>query len=281
MTRPIEEPNQTDLIAGYILGDLSPDEAICLDEVLAETPDLQEEVGAFAEAFSSLPYDLPLLEPSKRLKDKIISAANHSIADNSPAALHANVVPISAPHRRRWSWKQWMPTGIAAAAIAVLGWNQIQLSQQFQQAAALQKQLQATKTELERVRNELQANQGTIALLSQPTTQMYPLIGITSPNNGRISTARILANAGSVNVTLVAHDLPTLANNQIYRLWAVATPTTAPMYCGQFRQDNAGVAKWVAPNAACTKKPAKLLVTLDAPSDPVTSAGPLVMKSSI
>lgn len=285
MTRPIDDSNQTDLIAGHILGDLSPEEAARLDEALAETPELGAEIGAFGAAFSLLPYNLPLLEPSTRLKDKILTAASGSLAEPLPGRISANsleasqtsVVPIAAPHRR--NWKQWIPTGIAAAALTAFGWNQIQLSQQFQQAAALQQQLQATKAELEGLRRESQASQGTIALLSQPDTQMYPLIGITNPNNGRISTARILANAGSVNVTLVAHDLPKLPKSQIYRLWAVATPTAAPMYCGQFRQDSGGIAKWVAPNAACTHKPARLLITLDAPTDPTTSAGPLVMKS--
>ncbi len=279
MTRPTRDPNQTDLIAGYILGDLSPEEAARLDEALAQTPALREEIGAFGEAFSLLPYNLPLLEPSARLKDKILSAASNPVAANSLEAPQTNVVPITSPRRR--NWKQWLPIGIAAVALTALGWNQIQLDRQFQQAAALQQQLQTMKTEVERLRNESQADRGTIALLSQPDTQMYPLMGTTNPKTGRISTARILAKAGDVSVTLVAHDLPKLSKSQIYRVWAVATPAAAPMYCGQFRQDSNGTAKWVAPNAACTQKPAKLLITLDAPSDPTTSAGPLVMKSFI
>ncbi len=277
MTRPIDEPNHTDLIAGHILGDLSLEEAARLDEALAQTPELRKEIGAFEEAFSLLPYNLTLLEPAASLKDKILSAASRSIAANSLEAPQTNVVPITSPRRR--NWKQWIPIGIAAVALTALGWNQIQLDRQFQQAAALQQQLQTMKIEVERLRNESQADRGTIALLSQPDTQMYPLMGITNSKTGRISTARILANAGSVNVTLVAHDLPKLSKTQIYRLWAVATPTAAPMYCGQFRQDSGGIAKWVAPNAACTQKPAQLLITLDAPTDPTTSAGPLVMKS--
>jgi Anti-sigma-K factor rskA len=289
MTRPIDDPNQTDLIAGHILGDLSPEEAAHLDEAVAQTPALQEEIGAFGAVFSLLPYNLPLLEPSARLKDKILTAASNSLAEPLPGRISANslespptnVVPITSPRRR--SWQQWMPaisTGIAAMAVVAFGLNQFQVAQQSQQQiVALGQQLETTNNELKRLRSELQADRGTIALLSQPDTQMYPLIGITNPNSGRISTARLLARSGDRAVTLVAHDLPTLSNNQIYRLWAVATPTAAPMYCGQFRQNNGGTAQWVAPNVACTKNPTKLLITLDAPTDPTTSAGPLVMKS--
>jgi hypothetical protein len=282
MIRPNDDPNQTDLVAGYILDDLSPEEVTQLNQTLAEDPTLHQEIGSFGEAFAALPYDLPILEPAARLKDKIISAASHSIPDQNLADPRSKVVPTSSLGQR--SWKRWIPAigiGFAAAVVTALGLNQIQLSQQLQQAAVSQQQLQAMKTEVERLRNELQANQGTIELLSQPDTQMYSLMGTTDPKSGRISKARLLTRPGTVAVTLVAHDLPKLTNNQIYRLWAVATPTAAPMYCGQFRQNDRGTAQWIAPNVACTKTPKQLLITLDAPTDPTTAAGPLVMKSSI
>ncbi|MCY7278490.1 MAG: anti-sigma factor [Phormidesmis sp. CAN_BIN44] len=282
MIRPNDDTNQTDLVAGYILNDLSPDEADRLDRALAEVPALSEEIESFQEAFSLLPYDLPLLEPSARIRDKIINAASHSLADTSVKPLHSNVVPLASPRRR--NWKRWIPaigTGIAAVAVAALGLNQIQLSQQSQQTIALQQQLEATNTELKRLRSELEANQGTIVRLSQPHTQVYALVGATSkPKNNRRATARLLAKSGDPNVTLFAQDLPKLPNNQVYRLWSVATPTATPTYCGQFRQDGSGTAQWVAPSAACTKNPLKFLITLDALTDPVTSAGPLVMRSS-
>lgn len=281
MIRPTDDSNQTDLVAGYILDDLSPEEEACLDQALAETPTLHAQISSFGEAFSLLPYDMPILEPSARLKDKIISAANQSVAGNSLESPHSNVVPLVSPRQR--SWKRWMPaisTGIAAVAIAAFGLNQVQLNQQSQQTAALQQQLEATNTELERLRSELEANQSTIARISQPGIQMYALVGATSNPDSRLATAQLLAKPGDITVTLVAQDLPKLSNNQIYRLWSVAKPSAAPMYCGQFRQDDSGIAQWVAPNAACTQNPSQLLITLDAPTDPITSAGPLVMRSS-
>jgi anti-sigma-K factor RskA len=281
MIRPTNDPNHTDLVAGYILDDLSHEEAARLNQALAETPTLYEEIESFKEAFSLLPYDMPILEPSARLKNKIISAASHSIAGASLETPHSNVVPIASPRHR--SWKRWIPaisTSIAAIAVTALAINQVLLGRQFQQTAALQQQLEAANTELKRLSSELQANQTTIARLSQPDTQVYSLVGAApNPKNRRLATARLLAKPGDVTVTLVAQDLPKLPNNQIYRLWSVATPSASPMYCGQFRQNDSGTAQWVTPNAACTKNPSQLLITLDAPTDPITSAGPLVMRS--
>lgn len=281
MTRPTDEPNQTDLVAGYVLDDLTPEEVAALNQALAETPALYEEIASFGEAFALLPYDMPIVEPSANLKHKIISAASHSSTGTSLESPHANVVPIASPRQR--SWKRWIPaisTGIAAVAVTALGFNQIELSRQSQQTVALQQQLEAKNTELERFKSQLQANQEAIARLSQPDTQVFSLVGAKSnPNNNRRATARLFAKSGDVTVTLVAQDLPKLPKNQIYRLWSVAKPSATPMYCGQFRQDDSGTAQWVAPNASCTKNPSQLLITLDAPTDPITSAGPLVMRS--
>ena len=102
MIRPNDDTNQTDLIAGYVLEDLSLDEADCLNQILAEVPALSGEIESFQEAFSLLPYDMPLLEPSALLKEKIISAASHSLADTSLEPIQSNVVPLASPRRRSW-----------------------------------------------------------------------------------------------------------------------------------------------------------------------------------
>lgn len=279
MNRPINDPNLTDLVAGHVLNDLSPEETDRLNQALAEEPKLYGDLASFREAFSLIPYDMPMVEPPAHLKAKIINAANQSIAEKRRAN-QSNVVPIGS----RRNWKRWMPvisTGIAAVAVATIGMNQVQLSRQSQQTVALQQKLDETDAELKRLRRELQTNQGTIARLSEPNTQVYSLASVAQNPQANRPTARLLAKPGDVSVTLVTQGMPKLANDRIYRLWAVAKPSAAPMYCGQFRQDDSGTAQWIAPNAACTQNPSQLLITLDAPTDPITSAGPLVMKSFI
>ena len=287
MTRPTDDMNPTDLAAGYVLDDLSSEEAVRLRQALAEDPALSEEIESFEEAFSLLPYGLPSTEPSARLKDKILSAASRPVADtvSEPqrlTALPSNDLPISSPRQRNWG--RWMPaisTGIAAIAVAALCLNQVQLGRQSQQTAALQQQLDATNSELKNLRSNLQANRETIALLSDPNTQVQSLIG-TVPNStdSSLATARLLAKSGDREVTLVAQDLPQLPADQIYRLWSVADTSTAPKYCGEFRQDDSGIAQWVVPDVVCTQQPLQTIITLDAPGDPITSAGPLVMRST-
>jgi Anti-sigma-K factor rskA len=293
MTRPTDNPNPIDLAAGYILDDLSPEEAMRLNQALAESPALHGEIAALGEAFALLPYNMPLQAPSAGLKAKILSAATQSIAPTqsitsgrsetiapSRATPGSNVVSIGS---RRRTWQRWIPaisTGIAAVAIATIGLNQVQLSRQSQQTIALQQQLETTNTELANLRRDLKASQNTIAILTQPGAQTYALAGATAnPKNGQLATAQIVAKPGERTVMIVATALPKLQTNQIYRLWAATATATKPLYCGQFRQDDSGTAQWNAPNAACTQKPLQLMITLDGPNDPTTAAGPLVMQT--
>jgi anti-sigma-K factor RskA len=279
MTGSNEQPNPTELVAGYILDDLSPEEIALLEQALAEDPAIASEIAAYRSAIDLLPYDLPQLEPPARLKDKIIGAATESI---TPAPSPTNIVPLPSPRQRtRQWWTAAIGTSIAAVAVAAFGLSQIQLNWQSAQMAAIGQKLDATTAELNRLRRELAANQKTIALVSRPDTQMYSLVSATSTSAPNRATARLLAKPGDVSVTLIARDLPKLTTTQIYRLWAVATPSAAPMYCGQFRQDDSGTARWVAPSTACTQNPARVLITLDAPNDPITTAGPLVMQGAI
>lgn len=276
MTQPTNDTNRTDLIAGYVLNDLSREEAVRLRQLLAEDPACSEEVKSFEEAFSLLPYNLPMVEPSPRLKGNILRAATRPTPEPAAKPQPSNVLPIAPQRQRRWRGRiPAISTSIAAIALAALGLNLIQLSQRSQQ-------LQATNTELTQLRNELKANQSTIAQLSNPDTQVQTLIGsVPNPTNSRLPTARLLIKPGDPEVTLVAQDLPKLSADQIYRLWSVTDTSSPPEYCGQFRQNAEGTARWVTPTPICTTQSAKFVITLDAPEDPITSAGPLVMQSII
>ena len=289
MPRPSDNSNPTDLVADYVLNDLSAEESLRLRQALEQDPALFAEVQASQEALSLLPYGLPVVEPSARLKDKILSAASRSTSDPglnpSPSdRISAGVSVASArPRQERRFGQRWLPaisTGIAAAAIAALSFNQLQLGQSSQQTLALQQQLENTNAEIDSLRSELRTNQEVTALLADPGTQVHSLVGDASPQlDGRGATARVLIKPGERKVTLVAQGLPQLPEGKIYRFWAVTKTGSEPTYCGEFHQDNSGMAQWAAADAACVKNPLQTMITLDAPNDPKTVPGPAIMQS--
>ncbi|MEL6939981.1 MAG: anti-sigma factor [Cyanobacteria bacterium J06598_1] len=292
MTQPADDKDWTDLAAGYVLGNLTAAEAESLEQQLTQDPTLEREIIAYQESLSLLPYHLKPEIPAASLKSKLLAAASHSKPDitlpditlERQPKLSVSDRPLTAVSdtkstRRRWNpWPPSLSTGIAAAAIAALGLTQLQLHARSQQTIALQQQLDDTAAEVASLRSQLKETQAVTAFLGESATQIHSL---TSAENTPDSTARLLAKTGEPDIVFIAQNLPQPAPEQIYRLWAIADESSAPMYCGQFRQDASGTARWRAPDAACTNSPAQLLITLDAPDDPITSAGPLVMQSDV
>ncbi|PZO08236.1 MAG: hypothetical protein DCF25_22390 [Leptolyngbya foveolarum] len=285
MPQPSDNSTPIDLAADYALGDLSARESLRLRQALEQDPALFAEIQSSQEALSLLPYCLPTVEPSARLKDKILSVATRS-TENSELKSSSSSRGTEASVRSRQIrglGHRWLPaisTGIAVAAIAALGINQIQWGQPPSQTLALQQQLESTNAEIESLRQELRTNQDITALLGDPNTQVHSLVGEASEQmDTRGATARILVKPGDSKVTLVAQGLPPLPEGKIYRFWAVTQAGAEPTYCGEFSQGAGGTAQWAATNTACVENPLQTMVTLDAPSDPTTAPGPTVLQS--
>jgi len=293
MTRPADDKDWTNLVAGYVLGNLNSEEAAILKQQLKDNPALAEEIAAFQETLSLLPYALPTTEPSARLKSNLLKTASKTASTPKPTAKLAAPTDIATKRtlQKRRRWRPSISTGIsasiAAIAIAALGITQTQLHTQTQQAATLQQQLDDTTAEIASLRNQIQEAQTVTALLGDSTTQVRslikPALAVAADSNSRndntTPSAKLLAKVGEREIIFVAQDLPQLEAEQVYRLWAIADESSDSIYCGQFRQDASGTARWSAPDSACTANPSRLLITLDAPDDPITSAGPLILET--
>ena len=376
--KEFHDEDWSDLIAGYVLGNLTDKEAEDFRQQLEKHPDLSKEVAAFQATADLIPYALPQREPPAGLKGKLLAAAaqldlvaaqNNAVnnalhvapqtrprdvssdavgsdvsetVDTSTGtssemgsgvsseisseisfetershlisprnAYSSSTVPRRQPPRRASRFNsqfssrldQWLSlglsnglltgasTGVAALAIAAVVVTSGKLSSQSRQTASLQQQLDNKIAEIESLRAQLQETQAVTAFLGERATQVHALVdakrvGATGETAKGVSedvlpTARLLAKAGDREIVFVAQDLPQLPSEQIYRLWAVADENAEPTYCGQFRQDESGAARWEAPDIDCTNAPKQLLITLDAPDDPITSAGRLVLQTQV
>lgn len=79
MTRPLSPkdlPQQLEeLIIGYVLGNLSPEEAEEFGQLLAENPQLVTQVNLWQEALEFLPYALSEVKIPPHLRSAILNAA--------------------------------------------------------------------------------------------------------------------------------------------------------------------------------------------------------------
>ncbi|MGF1603100.1 MAG: hypothetical protein ACFCU8_13965 [Thermosynechococcaceae cyanobacterium] len=74
MSNPLT-PEQQELIAGYVLGDLEPEELAQFQILLRDQPRIEAEVLSLQTALGAIPFGLEAAEPPGALRSQIIAAA--------------------------------------------------------------------------------------------------------------------------------------------------------------------------------------------------------------
>jgi anti-sigma-K factor RskA len=170
------------LVSGYVLGNLSPAEALLFEEMLRENQAVREQVVAIQEAFD-LAYASPEVSPPANLRDRILTAANaQQIAPTT--AKPSSKIKATTPTRLTK-----ILGAIALLTIAFLSIANYQLWRSVQTA------------DVAKV-----TNQKTYLLQGKdlPTTQ-----------------AKLIVNPHQLKATLIAQNLPPLPAEKVYALWTV------------------------------------------------------------
>ena len=76
MTESLLPERLEELIAGYVLGNLSSEEAEELRQLLTEHPKLSAEIHRLQEVLELMPYALPEVNPPQHLRSAILEAAH-------------------------------------------------------------------------------------------------------------------------------------------------------------------------------------------------------------
>lgn len=243
MTSSALPDNWQELLAGYALGDLDPDETAEIERLLADRPDLVEEVRSLQAALDTLPLGLPTQTPSSGLRDRILTAAQPTPA-----------TPVRSSGSRRNLLSAWLGLGWAVTAVA----------------------LGALAMDNYRLRQEQQQLEAVVASFSQPATRFYALVGTEAQPQ---AVGRLVIDPNRQSASIMTNQLTPLPSGQAYRLWAMADGT--PVFCGQFAPtaESDLPFRWQLPEAACDSTTAQMLVTAESATAPPVPAGPLVLQS--
>ncbi|MFQ3585356.1 MAG: anti-sigma factor [Cyanobacteriota bacterium] len=197
-------------LAGYLLGDLLPEEVRALEERLQQDPQLVVELRALQETLELLPYGLPGVIPPAGLRDKVLAEVGLAEA---PLPLQSALPAL--PAGRFKAWWQWL-SGLVAVALVLLGLDNWRLRQSLQLA-------------------QLESVQELANLLHQPGVRLVNL-------QGEAGVANLLFRAGEwQEVVLAATHLPQLASGERYHLW-LKLDNGDILYCGDFQVDADGSA---------------------------------------
>jgi anti-sigma-K factor RskA len=177
------------LIAGYVLCDLSAEEAAQLEQHMATDPTLRAEVAQLQQALESA-YEMPETAPPAHLRGAILAAVNKPVNPGlAPAELTA-AVP------QRPGWNRWWGAA-AALLIAGLGLSNLLLWQEVR----------------------------TLRIAASREPSPAPLTVSLQPTDAALNASVTVAiNPETLEGTLTVQDLPPLPPNQVYVLWTVVQP---------------------------------------------------------
>ncbi len=256
-----------ELLAGYVLGDLDPEEVIEMHKIILEHPEIVTKIDHFQETLAMLLLGLSETYPVKNLRDRIAAQAIPITVENllsDPLDPTATVLsPLApaqkSPRRNLWQLATICLGSISAIAIIVIGFDNYQMRQQIANNQI-----------------ELQKHRQTIAMLQGDDKRMISLKGM-----GAIPTA-----SGSVMIAptektamISIQNLRQIPQENSYRLWAIVDGKKVD--CAQFRPDEQGKVFVKVPLGNALKQTTALIITIEPNKDMPEPTGEMVMKGEV
>ncbi len=236
MNSSISPTEWSELLAGYVLGDLTTAEITAVEEYLASSIVAQQELQKLQAALSLVSDTTPLMVMSADVAPA--TAAELASLDR----LRERVVsPISAPivqvqKQPILSWLGWGLGAISTILAATLGWQNYQLDQQLtvarQEVEQQQAKLQQSGQQLTVAQQEIQNQQ---VLLRQSGNKLLAIDGMDA---GGKSTGSLVMSPAMDTAVLVLQKVPALPAGKVYRMWAVMGANE--MACADFVPNKSG-----------------------------------------
>lgn len=260
MTRSLPD-DAKHLAAGFVLGELDPDEEQLFRRLLKNNPALAKEVQALSAVFRVLPQELPKVEPPEALEAKILAA----FADEQQTVFQAAPTDASPRRLRLGGTALWKVAAAVVAGLAFLAiaFDNLTLRQQ-----------------LARSTQQNEENAAAIAeLLQRPNAR---LVALQRPD--ATPTGTVLFTPGRWDEVVVSlADLPNPQPSQIYRMWlALNDGTVIP--CGEFTPDSTGhVFTRLEPlqQPVAPAKATQIFVTAEEKSAPLEPSGEVILTVSL
>ncbi|WP_310487119.1 anti-sigma factor [Chamaesiphon sp. VAR_69_metabat_338] len=253
----------SELLAGYVLGDLTPAEIDRVEAYLRDHPECQAEIESLMLPLDLLPLTLPAARPPASLRSQILQVA---AAETAPD--FSEIVPVS--QLRRKSMPLWKPIamGLELLAIGCLGWYSYHLSQEL---ATVKQDLQTAQ--IAKRSPASNNDRSIVSLLQQPNNRFIPLKNM--PQQTGAGNLIVVPNK-SVAV-LVLQQIKPLPPGQVYRTWAIMGDEE--MSCADFLPDKNGKVFIKIPLDRL-KKATKVMVTIEQ-KEAKAAAGEIAIEGEI
>ncbi len=249
MIDPTDRETLEDLLTRYVLGELRGDDAVELEGLIAERPDLTVELQRLQRTVGLMPY-AAVAAPPPDLRGRVLRAAEGiDVRADAPTSSpnhkerDPRITPISRAGRTRGGapWRKIVGS-IAALLIIALAWDGFRLRQEL----ALQRDVTTT--------------------LQEPNVVLsFALHG----TGASLAAGSAVLDLDAKKAAVAIRGLPPLPADQVYRLWARVGDEM--VRCGEFKVNAEGavVNQFTIPVDAYTEPVRALVLT----AEPAISAG--------
>ena len=227
------------LTAGFVVGNLEPEEAVEFQELLVANPDLAVEVNHLQNTLDHVLYGLNEVKPPQHLQQIILSAA-------------------SSTTHQTWTPKHFFPWGkiilgsVVALIILCLGLDNY------------------------RLRQDLRLAQDTHTLLEYSNTRLFPLQGV---NVAKTASGSFVLNLEQQKGIIALQNLPIPPTGHIYELWVLVDGDKIPCGQINVNSQGRVVEKFSMPADFYDTSISGFFVTLETSTTQRYPAGPTVIKS--
>jgi anti-sigma-K factor RskA len=252
-----------ELLAGYVLGDLEPEEVTAMQEIIVNHPEIITEIDRLQETLAILPLGLSPSYPSEALRARIASVAILQSLQSPIIASTETGIKKSANRQNIWKLVSISLGSISAIALIALGIDNYQMRQQI-----------ATN------QVELQKYKQAIALLQGGDNRMIALKGMGATP---AATGTVMIAPSEKMAMISIQNLTPISQETSYRLWAIVDGKKVD--CAQFRPDPQGNVFIKVPLGNALKQSTTVIITVEQNSDPNKNSpeptGEMVMKGEV
>jgi hypothetical protein len=258
MNEPLNLEHIKNLAAGFVVDDLTSEEAEEFRWLLAQHPELGNEIEDLQEVLRQVLDGFTEVEAPTHLLPTLMKATEGSTN------------PAIAMKRLPLRWDR-IAVGIAALFVAILGVDYYRLRQNLSLVVA----------DNQRLRQEFAQAEVVKTLLQEPKTRLFTFKAV---NTADAAAGSIVMNPKQQKALMLIRNLPAPPPGQVYVLWAVVASEKLP--CGEIKPyswDNASYELPFTPEMYRDfyhPKFSGLVVTLETDPKIARPSGPIVMQSS-
>jgi anti-sigma-K factor RskA len=202
----IKEYINSGILESYVLGLATEQERFEFEQLCRQYPELAEARSNFEKALEKLAMDSSVSPPAG-YKEKIWSAIREAESPDTP-----KIIPMDSTETRRVSGIRWVA---AASIILFLGAGYFAFKF-YNENAELKTELKNTKDIQARLDQQLKKLETEQEMMKSPDAIVVNLVGTEKK-----SSANVYWDSASSNVYLVVKNMPVLASDKQYQLWAL------------------------------------------------------------